>query len=252
MKNVKSVSGADSTISHRISMSDPPDTKPLKFRSLTQDEYEELLYSQGLLKQVPRHAKGHRQIHRILTTTLNLLASKGYSTVTFGHLSQKLSMAKGNIQYYFPTRDALLRSVMLLDINVVEKSLFESTSTPEDDAWKRLEKVIEWQVKYSRSADRTAMLLEKRAFAARDHLANEIMNTWFDWHIEYIAKILHPLRSDLSRDDIVNLASVIVSIFESSDVFFGRRRVRKKSLVNFETTLQRTVRVLVESFKGSS
>ena len=88
----------------------------MKSKKLSINNIEELLHSKGMLKKVPRHVKGRAQIQKILTTTLDLLLRKGYSEVSFGDLSRSLSMAKGNIQYYFPTRDALLRSALLLRV----------------------------------------------------------------------------------------------------------------------------------------
>ena len=220
----------------------------MEFDVLYTDEAEELLYSKGMLKKVPRHQKGHEQIRKILSTTLDLLLEKGYSNVSYGHLSSILSMAKGNIQYYFPTRDSLLRSAMLLQMEGLKREWLAAATKPASDQWERLDNIIEWDLAYSRSTERKALFLEKRAYATRDVEARKIVNDWYSWVIARLSDVLADLRPDLPRNGLAKLAAMIIAMLDGMAPYFGRRRLIMKSLADFDQVIHREICALVKNF----
>jgi len=66
------------------------------------------------LKVVPReggYARGQDGVEQILRAALNILVEQGYRAVTMRAIAKACDMKLGNITYYFPTRDELVRGL---------------------------------------------------------------------------------------------------------------------------------------------
>ena len=85
------------------------------------------------LKVVPReggYARGQDGVEQILRAALNILVEQGYRAVTMRAIAKACDMKLGNITYYFPTRDELVRALFDAVISSYEEA-FDAISHDE-------------------------------------------------------------------------------------------------------------------------
>jgi len=195
--------------------------------------------------------KGDERVSEILDVTLELLSKQGYAAISLANVARQANIAKANVQYYFPTRDQLLRSALEIQVEQLKGLWRKAAGGTDGDPWKKLFRVVDEDIAICKSDTRTALALEKWAYAARDGKAQDIFRGWHDWVTDLHADILAELRPDLSEHERQLLAVLITSLLEGMWPFFGRSRVRKPGMENFEQQLKQSLRNLIEGFHGA-
>ncbi|WP_041528278.1 TetR/AcrR family transcriptional regulator [Paracoccus aminophilus] len=80
--------------------------------------------------------KGRDATLKILEAARIILVEKGYSELTLREVSRAANVRLGNLQYYYPTRDALLEDLFKLISSAYEQRLeeikFESEAAPQE------------------------------------------------------------------------------------------------------------------------
>ena len=220
-------------------------TEPLE-KLLTEKNY--IAKSKNFIAKDFKRSKGRKTISDILHTTLKLIAKQGYSSVSLADVAREIGIAKGNLQYYFPTRDSLLRSAMFLQMEEVKKGWLNASKIPADNAWEKLENLVNWDLKYSRSEERKAIALEKRAYASRDTEARKILIDWYEWVIDGYADLLAEIRPDLDRNELCQLSALVNGMLEGLAPYFGRHRVRKINLKSLDKKTLQAIYTLVKFY----
>ncbi len=192
--------------------------------------------------------KGEDRLTKILDATLELLSENGYADITLGQVARRVGIATGNLQYYFPSRDDLLRSALTIQLDGLKHQWSDVVEAHPADPWARLFAMVDQDIALSRSPDRIALALEKWAFATRDAEANRISKGWFDWIVDTHAKTISQLRPDLDEAHRTQLATLVVSLLHGIWPFFGATKVRKPGLENFDAVLKQNVRNMITSF----
>jgi len=192
--------------------------------------------------------KGDDRIAKILDATLELLSEKGYAEITLGQVARHVGIATGHLQYYFPSRDDLLRSALTIQLDDLKTRWSEVAEAHPNDPWARLFAMIDQDIELSRSPDRIALALEKWAYATRDAEANRISKGWFEWIVDAHADTIAELRPDLDDTSQTQLATLVVSLLHGIWPFFGAAKVRKSGLENYDSVLKQNVRIMITNF----
>ena len=192
--------------------------------------------------------KGEDKVNKILSATLELLSRHGYADITLGEVARHVGMATGHLQYYFPSRDDLLRSALAIQLDDLKLRWSRIAQKQSADPWTRLFAMVDEDIKLCRSPTRIALALEKWAYATRDAEAGRISRRWFDWIVETHAETLTELRPELTREERTQLSTLVVSLLHGIWPFFGSTRVRKPGLAHFDVVLKQNLRSLVLGF----
>ena len=184
----------------------------------------------------------------LMADTLELLSEKGYAEITLGQVARHVGIATGHLQYYFPSRDDLLRSALTIQLDDLKMRWSQVAEAHPNDPWARLFAMIDQDIELSRSADRIALALEKWAYATRDAEANRISKGWFEWIVDAHAGTIAELRPDLDDTSKTQLATLVVSLVHGIWPFFGATKVRKSGLENFDSVLKQNVRIMIINF----
>ena len=201
--------------------------------------------------QAAKSRKGSTRITEILRATLDLLAEDGYADISFTSVARRVGIAKGNLQYYFPTRDSLLCDALELQVDDLKHRWSRAFDTV-DDPWARLDSMIDEDVKLSRSEIRKALALEKWAYASRDERARRIFAEWFEWIIDQHAAIVGALRPELSRTDRYRLATLVTSLVTGMWPLFGANRIRRPGMTRLPAAFKAAVRNLIHGYAATS
>ena len=198
----------------------------------------------NLVKEA-KSRKGDIRISEILSATLELLVDEGYSKISLAAVARRLGMSSGNLQYYFPTRDSLLRSALGMQFEDQKGLWDKSRAQAGDDPWTQLEHLIAEDIRLCRSKKRKALALEKWAYSTRDAQAQKIVKSWFEWILDRHAEIVAELRPDLPKNDVYGLAVMVTSMLNGIWPFFGPNRLRQPAFENLEYALNSSMRGLI-------
>lgn len=196
----------------------------------------------------PRSPKGRRTSDHILATALEIMGREGYASLSIGKIAAATGVRKGNLQYYFPTKKTLLRSVLSYQVQRQKDRWSKSLAAAPADPKARLLAMLRYENSLNRDEVVKAQAWEKWAFAAHDDEAGAIVGDWYDWVTNQYIAILAALRPDLDETDRRGLASSLYGAMEGGGPFFGKSGRRARAPRNMSAVLETAVLGMVESF----
>lgn len=194
-------------------------------------------------------SKGYERVASILDCALDLLVEEGYAAVSLSEVGRRTKIAKGNVQYYFPTNAALMRGVLKVQVAGLKTHWQRALNEKFPDARAKLSKLISTDIAISRSEKHKALALEKWAYANRDPEAHVIVHDWYAWVIDAYRDVLSELRPDLSRKDVLQLAALMNALLEGSTPFFGQSRLRYAELSSMTNSIEHAIWALVSNYR---
>lgn len=204
----------------------------------------------NILVGAPLTSKGYERVAVILDCTLELLAEQGYAAVSISEVARRSGIAKGNVQYYFPTNAALMRGALKVQVARLKVRWEATLRKKHANGRERLGKLITTDIAVSRSDRHKALALEKWAYANRDSEAREIVHEWYLWVIQTYQEILEELRPDLSEKERLQLAALMNALLEGSTPFFGRARLQCAALSAMTKPLEQALWAMIRNFGG--
>ena len=93
------------------------------------------------MSSIPLTEKGNATRDRILSRARQMLVDKGYNHLVMRNVANACDMKLGNLQYYFPSHDALLRAIIeeetKRDLDIVQNTIDQH-----QDSQQRLRSVV--------------------------------------------------------------------------------------------------------------
>lgn len=198
----------------------------------------------------PRSRKGQETRTAILATALDLMGREGYASLTLGRVAKEANIRKGNLQYYFPTKQAFVRAVIDYQVARQKQRWRGALKRAPSGADARLEAMIRYDIRLDRDEVIKAQASEKWAFAAHDDEARATLADWHDWVAAAYADLIAPCRPDLDVAARKCLGAYLYALLEGASPFFGRPRPYFSSTRSFEDGLREAGLHLVRSFTG--
>jgi AcrR family transcriptional regulator len=133
----------------------------------------------------PRHSKAD-----ILDGALAAALDEGLSQLTFGRLAKRLGISDRTIVYYFPSKDELLRDVVLAMGSRLQDALARAFTTPAPGHRELM--AAAWPVVATPDHDRIfALFFEVNGLAAVGRepyreLVATLVRLWIDWAASFI------------------------------------------------------------------
>ena len=100
-------------------------------------------------KQINEQMRAESQA-KLLTAARQVFASQGYFNCTVSDIARQAGMSQGNLYWYYPSKEELLKSVLADGFSSVEQVLIDAQGY-EGDALAKIEYLIERYLKLSHS-----------------------------------------------------------------------------------------------------
>lgn len=179
------------------------------------------------LKVVPRaggYARGQDGIEQILKAALTIVVDQGYRAVTMRAIAKACGMKLGNITYYFPTRDELVRALFDAVVSSYEAS-FEAISHEEGtSAEDRLESIIKLILEDITTKKTTGFFPELWALANHDTFVFERVHELYQRARVVLNELIAEINPALPVDERETLALFISASMEGTTIFAGYRK----------------------------
>lgn len=168
-----------------------------------------------------RSGKGQHTARAILLAAENLLIDEGYHNFSLRKVAAAAGLTLGNLQYYFPSKDSLLKA--MLD-NCIQRYLerfevirAEAGQDPEAQFIALITEIL----RDLNSRSTTVFFPEVWSLANHDDHATEFMDAMYDRYRLVLIEVIAQLNPTLSPDQRRRLALFISSSIEGHTMFIG-------------------------------
>lgn len=204
------------------------------------------------LKVVPReggYARGQDGVEQILRAALTILVEQGYRAVTMRAIAKACDMKLGNITYYFPTRDELVRALFDAVISSYEEA-FDAISHDEGTSVEeRFESLIRLILEDITTKKTTRFFPEVWALANHDPFVSERVDEVYRRARAVLNELIAELNPALPEDERETVALFISASLEGTTMFAGHDKPWRHRMGWLETIACRAYVPLVKSLK---
>jgi AcrR family transcriptional regulator len=170
-------------------------------------------------------AQGQRTRNAIIEVAKGLLLEGGSLEFTLREVAQRAGISISNLQYYFPTRLAVLRAVVG---PVVDAYLTELRRALDVDAPPRvmIDALITRALEDAKNAERTALWWHFVSLAAIDPECSQLLDEWYEEVTPGIAKFVRAVDPDCKPADSLHRATLLIAMADglSFQLGAGRRK----------------------------
>lgn len=163
---------------------------------------------------LPPSRKGAATRARILDTARRMLISEGYDGMVMRNVAAESGMAIGNLQHYFPTREALLAAVVSAEANS-DLDDIRRLREREDDPEKLLRATVATLTrKWRGDSGKVTSLL---GFLAQHlplfrHMYREVYEAFY----RELALTIAALRADIGKKEAVRRARLVTALLDGA------------------------------------
>ena len=184
-------------------------------------------------------AKGRRRVQDILDAGLRVLVDDGHGALSLRRVAEATDMRLSNLQYYFPTREALLSALMSREFDRHALSLEARVAAAGPDAARRLEAALDYLLADQQDPASCALVWDLWAMAARDPVAAEIMDRYYQRFIAGTAALLRDVGFDGDEGLVNRRAALIVALLEGASLLRGAGKPARPNLAGLDDDLRR-------------
>lgn len=160
-------------------------------------------------------------VTRLLVSATDIVTQQGFSALTFRKLAKQCSMSLSNLQYYFPSSEALihamLRFIISQNLQNLRDSTFPDIQTPED----RLRAFFEFLTSDIRKKKTNALFTAIWDLAQRDRFVADKLDKIYSVEIALLTLLLAEINPTAKSKELSEKAGVISALFEGMMPVFG-------------------------------
>ncbi|NVJ21864.1 MULTISPECIES: TetR/AcrR family transcriptional regulator [Myxococcus] len=184
------------------------------------------------------HAKGHERVERILDAAMDVLVEDGYAGLSLRGVAQRAGLSLGNLQYYFPTKQDVVRALLARYLETAIRRVRERMDGGGQEPAKRLRHALDALLEDQESPRHFQLFAELWALAARDAMVAEALGVFYAGYREGVVALLRELSPDLTPARRERRAALLVAFFEGLSLFRGGGSLRASSVPGLEQELR--------------
>ncbi len=170
------------------------------------------------------YSRGQEGYEQILRAALGLLIEHGYRALSFRRIAEASGMKVGNISYYFPSKEELVRDLLDAVINSYQEEfeniMHESGITPEQ----RLAEIITLILEDITTKKTTNFFMELWALSNHDQFVFDRVHDLYVRARKPLDEIISQVNPALSAVERETLALFISASLEGMTVFAGYQK----------------------------
>ena len=163
-----------------------------------------------------KSAKGEERRDAIEAAARRMLLDEGYAGVSLRRIATKLGISVGNLQYYFPTKDDLVESVIIRETQKPIDMLGDIDWSPDDTATSIRQAVGSLMQYYASEAGRFYAIME--ALALHDDRYATLKADGYAHVLGHIEQLIGLLAPALPADRAEGLARVLVALIDGASL----------------------------------
>ena len=165
--------------------------------------------------------KGAARAARILDETLAFITEHGHQDLTIEEIARRVGIAKGNLQYYFPTRGDLLRAAFAAQMDRHKADWLTTVEAPAKNDTGRLRRQIIFELQTNRDIAFVTQVTERHALSRHDPLLRNLGNDWLQWVTNRYADLIAGQEPGLPRLTCLHRAVALYALLVGSYRYTG-------------------------------
>lgn len=204
------------------------------------------------LKITPRaggYARGQDGFEHILRSALSLLVNHGSAALTLRRIAAESGMNVGNLNYYFRSKEELIRELLNAVISSYEESFDEIIHEPDASAAARLENLVMLILEDITTKKTTRFFPELWAMANHDPFVHDRMNELYERARVSLNELIAEINPALPSDEREILALFISGSMEGLTVFAGYEKPWREQMPMLEAIARRSFVHLAQTLR---
>jgi AcrR family transcriptional regulator len=204
------------------------------------------------LKITPReggYARGQEGLEQILYAALNILVEQGSKALTLRRIASECGMKAGNLAYYFPSKEELLRELLNAIISSYEDAFDVIVHDPAESAEKRLEKLVVLILDDITSKKTSRVFPELWALSNYDPFVQERVTDLYRRARVAINELIEEMNPALPADEREVVALFISASMEGLTIFAGYEKPWRPQMPAIEKIAVKSFLHLISSLK---
>lgn len=176
------------------------------------------------LKIRPReggYARGQEGFEQILRAALSLLVEQGSKALTLRRIAAECGLNVGNLNYYFKSKEELIRELLDAVISSYEESFDDIYHDPDASPEQRLERIVTLILTDITTKKTSRFFPELWAMANHDPFVQERMEELYSRARVVLNALIGEINPDLPSDERETLALFISASMEGMTMFAG-------------------------------
>ena len=196
---------------------------------------------------IAKSPKGEERREAIEAAARRMLLDEGYAGVSLRRIATKLGMSVGNLQYYFPTKDDLVESVIIGETQKPIDLLGDVAWSPNDAPKSIRQAVGSLMQYYAGEAGRFYAIME--SLALHDARYAKLKADGYAQVLRHIEQLIGLVAPDLSNDRAAGLARVLVALIDGASLQVQFARTETDSLDALIVDVSSAIEHLLENWE---
>lgn len=189
------------------------------------------------------------RLEEILAKSCDILVEEGYAAFNLRRVAAAVGVRLGAVQYYFPTREALLAATIERWTSMwgatYKVILNQRNLAPEQ----RIGDIQNLGVEAQYDPSASLLLYELYALSGREEFVRQILRRDLRIYRKRLAKVLGEIRGDLSEGELMAFASILVAQWEGLSFFTQRDDIDSLELATIRDVLGQTLESFFRSLR---
>lgn len=189
-------------------------------------------------------AQGVRTRNAIIRVAKKLLLEGGSLEFSLRAVALGAGISISNLQYYFPTRQAVLRAIMapIIDAYLEDlKGALDSRLSPRE----ALDALLEKALADARNVKDSALWWHFVSLASTDPECARMFDEWYDTLTRGIAELARAVNPDLKMADSLHAASLLIAMADGLALQLGAGRRKRAYPAGLDEAFRAAVNHLV-------
>lgn len=177
--------------------------------------------------------KGKHRSEQILQKAQDVLVQEGYPNFTMRNIAAKAGIRMGNLQYYYQTKNDLLRAMFQHAIEAHSGRFMKLDSLPGIEPQNLFAKVIDYLLADLKKPHVRGLFLQIWALSMHDNYAEHCLEEIYEHYRNALSGIITRINPDLSMHECNDRAAAIQALIEGSQMsltLIDSRLVQKRGL----------------------
>lgn len=209
----------------------------------------------GTLPDSPRkRAKARKQARaeQLVECATEVLVRDGYAQFSLRRVAADLDVRLGTVQYYFPSREALLTAALTRAFAAWTASFDEILAKVDWSPEARLFELQTVNLELQFNTASSPLLLELFAFSQHEPFIRRLMEASYLGHRRRIARLLAEIRPDIELDRLMEFATVLSAQWEGLSLFTLPGAPARPSLESLKDICGRTLAAFLTTLRDYS
>lgn len=196
---------------------------------------------------IAKSSKGEERREAIEAAARRMLLDEGYAGVSLRRIATKLGISVGNLQYYFPTKDDLVESVIIGETQKPIDLLGGIAWSP-NDAPKSIRQAVGSLLQYYASeAGRFYAIME--SLALHDARYAKLKADGYAHVLGHIEQLIGLVVPNLPADRAAGLARVLIALIDGASLQVQFARNKADSVDSLIVDVSSAIEHLLESWE---